>query len=69
MPINAGIEFAKANEEYFKASTPEERLKALKLMLTTAPSHKGAEKLRNQLKQRYAALKKEIEKAKKSGKK
>ncbi len=69
MPINAGIEFTKANEEYFKASTPEERLKALKLMLTTAPSHKGAEKLRNQLKQRYAALRKEIEKAKKQGKK
>jgi len=69
MPINAGIEFAKANEEYFKASTPEERLKALKLMLSTAPKHKGAEKLRNQLKQRYAVLKKEIEKEKKASKK
>jgi ribosome-interacting GTPase 1 len=69
MPINAGIEFAKANEEYLRASTAEERLKALKLMLSTAPKHKGAEKLRNQLKQRYAGLKKELEKEKKAAKK
>lgn len=68
MPINAGPEFAKANEEYLKASTAEEKLKALKLMLSTAPKHKGAEKLRNQLKQRYSALKKEIEKEKKAAK-
>lgn len=68
MPINAGIEFAKANEEYLNASTPEEKLKALKLMLSTAPKHKGAEKLRNQLKQRYSELKKEIEREKKAAK-
>jgi len=68
MPINAGPEFAKANEEYLNASTAEEKLKALKLMLSTAPKHKGAEKLRNQLKQRYAALKKELEKEKKAAK-
>jgi ribosome-interacting GTPase 1 len=68
MPINAGPEFAKANGEYLKASTAEEKLKALKLMLSTAPKHKGAEKLRNQLKQRYSALKKEIEKEKKAAK-
>ena len=69
MPINAGYEFAKANEEYLKASTPEEKLKALKLMLSTAPKHKGAEKLRNQLKQRYSELRKEIEREKKAAKK
>ncbi len=68
MPINAGPEFAKANEEYLKASTAEEKLKALKLMLSTAPKHKGAEKLRNQLKQRYSILKKELEKEKKAAK-
>lgn len=69
MPINAGPEFAKANEEYLKASTTEEKLKALKLMLSTAPKHKSSEKLLDQLKKRYAESKKELAKEKKAGKK
>jgi len=69
MPINAGFEYAKANDEYLKASTTEEKIKALKLLITTAPKHKGSEKLLQQLKRRLADLKKEQIKEKKAGKK
>jgi ribosome-interacting GTPase 1 len=69
MPINAGVEFAKAQEEYLKAVTTEEKILALKKMLASAPKHKGAEKLLNQLKQRLASLKKELEKEKSTKKK
>jgi len=68
MPINAGPEFAKANEEYLKAVTTEEKIKALKLMISTSPRHKGSEKLLQNLKRRLADLKKEQIKEKKAGK-
>ncbi len=68
MPTNASIAYALAQEEYFKASTPAERLAALKKMISTAPKHKSAEKLNAQLKRRLADLKKDIEKEKKAGK-
>jgi len=68
MPINAGPEFAKAQEEYFRASTTEEKIAALKKMITTAPKHKGSEKLLQQLKRSLSDLKKEHIKEKKAGK-
>ena len=68
MPINAGPEYAKANEEYLNASTTEEKIKALKLMISTAPKHKGSEKLLDQLKKRLAEQKKEQIKEKKASK-
>jgi len=68
MPINAGFEFGKASDEYNKASTTDEKIKALKNMITTAPKHKGAEKLLQQLKRRLAELKNEQIREKKAGK-
>ncbi len=68
MPTNVSVDYALAQEEYFKAKTSAERLAALKKMISTAPKHKSAEKLNAQLKRRLADLKKEIVKEKKAGK-
>ncbi len=70
MPINASPHFNKAQGEYLAAQTTEQKIKALKKMIALAPSHKGAENLRAQLKRRLAKLKyvKEKEEKKKSGK-
>ncbi|MBU1204043.1 MAG: 50S ribosome-binding GTPase [Nanoarchaeota archaeon] len=69
MPINATYEYGLAEEGYHEAQTTEERIKALQKMLSTAPSHKGSEKLRDEIKRKLAKardlLKKE--KGKKGG--
>ena len=59
MPTNVTIEYAKANEQYQKAKTREDKIEALEEMIRYAPSHKGGENLRKQLKQRLAKLKKQ----------
>lgn len=57
MPINASIYFLKAEQEYHEAQTTEQKLKALKKMLSLSPGHKGAEKLRKDIKERIRRLK------------
>lgn len=71
MPINAGYEYAEAEEKYYNASTNEEKILALEEMLRTAPSHKGSEKFKGDIRAKIKKLKQEIEKSKskKSGKK
>jgi len=71
MPVNATIEFKKAEDTYFKAVTVEEKIKALQLMLSTSPTHKGSEKLRQKIKTDLAKCKKlqEREKSAKKGSK
>lgn len=64
MPINAHPEYIAAEKEYFNAKTPEEKLKTLENMISVAPAHKGAEKLRAELKTRYKKLKEKLEKGK-----
>ncbi|MCL5730188.1 MAG: 50S ribosome-binding GTPase [Candidatus Pacearchaeota archaeon] len=64
MPINAHPEYIASEKEYFAAQTPEEKLKALEKMISLAPGHKGAEKLRAELKTRYKKLKEKLEKGK-----
>ena len=56
MPINATIYYYKAEQEYHEAETTQQKLKALRKMLATAPSHKGSEKLRADIKKRMAQL-------------
>ena len=72
MPINASIEFEKARGKYDAAQTQSEKLAALQEMRSTAPAHKGGEKLRAGISGKIAKLKKEMEKqrlqAKKSSK-
>jgi small GTP-binding protein len=57
MPTNVTAEYAAADMEYTKASTTEEKLKALQKMLSAAPTHKGAEKLRQEIKTKISKLK------------
>ncbi|MFH1637488.1 MAG: GTPase [Candidatus Woesearchaeota archaeon] len=54
MPINAKPEYFKAEGKYYQAETTAERIKALEEMLSKAPSHKGAEKLRAGIKQKLS---------------
>jgi ribosome-interacting GTPase 1 len=72
MPANVTPHYQKAERIYLEAKTTEQKIRALKRMIALAPSHKGAENLRANLKKRLARLKytkeKEIRK-KKSGKK
>jgi len=57
MPINASPEYFAAEQRYLEAKTKEEKIEALEDMIRLAPSHKGGEKLRMELKQRLAKLK------------
>ncbi|VVB78645.1 GTPase Obg [uncultured archaeon] len=68
MPINAGFEYARAEEKYFKAQTDSERLVALEEMLRTAPAHKGSERFRGDIRLKIKKLKESMIRAKKSGK-
>ena len=68
MPINAGYEYAEAEKEYFKADTNEEKIYALEGMLRAAPTHKGSEKFRGDMRLKIKKLKEEIVKAKKASK-
>jgi len=57
MPINATYEYEEAEKKFLSAQTIPEKLKALQEMLTKAPSHKGAEKLRKSIKERIKKYK------------
>lgn len=67
MPVNAGIEYGKAEEEYLEANTPEEKLIALQKMLSLCPKHKGSEKLQKEIKEKIKKIKESIKKAVKKG--
>ncbi|OYT42775.1 MAG: hypothetical protein B6U78_00020 [Candidatus Aenigmarchaeota archaeon ex4484_224] len=68
MPINAPIEYYKAEEKYLKAKTIDEKIAALEEMIRLLPKHKGTENLLAQLRKRLAKLKKQKEQKKKVGK-
>jgi hypothetical protein len=69
MPTNVTPQYKKAEQEYLQARTTQERLDALKRMLSLAPGHKGAEYLRANIKTRIARLKEILEKERKQVKK
>jgi len=69
MPINAGPEYGAAERKYHEAKTPEEKLKALENLLRHAPSHKGSEVLRADIKLKISKLKLLMAKQKKIAKK
>ena len=68
MPTNVTPEFQRAEKEYFMAEGLKDKLKCLQRMLSVAPSHKGGEKLRKDIKQRIARYKSLLEKEKLSAK-
>lgn len=61
MPLNAPIEFFKAEEKFKSAKTKEEKIAALEEMIRLCPKHKSAENMLSQLKSRLAKLKKQKE--------
>ena len=67
MPINPGYEYINAERKFQESRTDGEKIAALEEMLSTAPSHKGAEKLREGIKTKLSKLKKK--EASKSAKK
>ncbi|MEM4396391.1 MAG: TGS domain-containing protein [Candidatus Woesearchaeota archaeon] len=62
MATNVTVEFVLAQEEYEKAQTPLEKLKALEKMYATVPKHKGTEKLRADIGKKMAYWRKMLEK-------
>lgn len=68
MPINATYEYAQAEKKFQDASTIQEKLQALKEMLSKSPSHKGAESLRKEIKEKISKYKELVEKEKKQKK-
>jgi uncharacterized protein len=68
MTVNAHPEYLSAEKEYDLADNDEDRLVALEKMISFLPGHKGAEKLRAQIKLRYKRLKEKMTKEKKSKK-
>ncbi len=68
MPINAKPEYFRAEKKYHEASTIAEKIAGLEEMLKTAPSHKGAENLRAQIKQKLSKLRTQIEKTRQTSK-
>jgi len=66
MPTNVDVKFKEAEEEYLKAKTKKEKLRALKKMLAFAPKHKGTEKLIAEIKIKIKKLKEELKRERKA---
>jgi len=62
MPLNAGVEYGLAQDEYTKANSDVEKLKALQKMFASCPKHKGAEGELQEIKTKISKLKAKIEK-------
>ncbi len=60
MSTNLSPEYHEAEERYRAAQTDEDRLTALRGMLSATPKHKGTEKMQADLKSRISKLKKEV---------
>lgn len=62
MPTNVPIEYVVAEQNYKKASTVEEKIRALRMMLAYCPKHKGCENLRAEIKSKISKLKAKLKK-------
>jgi len=60
--------YQRAEQEYHEATTDEERIACLEIMMKEVPKHKSSENMRKNLTNRYKKLKAGLEKQKKSGK-
>ncbi len=69
MPANLTAQYLKAEEAYRQATTVEEELKCLQVMLQEIPKHKGTDHLQAQLKSKISKAKKEMAAEKRTGKK
>src|SRR5436189_5201292 len=69
MAVNLTPQYHKAEAEFKKAQTAEERLECLKKMYQLVPKHKASEKLQAELKTKLSEAKEEVEQARKHPKK
>jgi len=60
--------YQRAEQEYHEATTNEERIACLEIMMKEVPKHKSSENMRKNLTNRYKKLKMNVAKQKKSGK-
>jgi len=60
--------YQRAEQEYHEATTDEERVACLEIMMKEVPKHKSSENMRKNLTNRYKKLKVGLAKRKKSGK-
>lgn len=67
MPANLTPQYLKAEEEFKKASTSEEKVTCLEEMLSTIPKHKGTDKLVADIRKKIKKIKESDEKKKASG--
>ena len=64
MPANLTQQYLKAEEEYRRASSPEEELACLQVMMKEIPKHKGTDHLQADLKAKMAKFRREIDRGK-----
>jgi len=62
MPTNLSPEYYEADKRYRAAQSDDERLSALREMLSSIPKHKGTEKMQADLKSRIAKLRQQVSK-------
>lgn len=67
MPTNATAEYKKAEADFRRARTPEDRLAGLREMLRTLPKHKGTEHLQADIRTRIKELTEELAGPRKGG--
>jgi ribosome-interacting GTPase 1 len=67
MPANLTPQYFAAEQQFKEAKTPEDKLAALRLMLSVIPKHKGTEKLQADIKRRISRMQDESRKAQKKG--
>jgi ribosome-interacting GTPase 1 len=67
VPANLTPQYKEAEARYRRATSPEEKLSALREMLAVIPKHKGTEKLQGDLRKRLSKLQSEIRQRSRSG--
>ncbi|NLX56454.1 MAG: TGS domain-containing protein [Planctomycetaceae bacterium] len=67
MPANLTPQYHKAEQEYRRATSPEEELEWLQVMLRELPKHKGTDKLNAELKQKISKAKRELQQGRSTG--
>lgn len=68
MPANLTPQYLKAEEAYRRATTLEEELQCLQVMLQEIPKHKGTDHLQADIKAKIAKVKRELAAEKRTGK-
>ena len=69
MPTNVTPEFERAERRYREAGGDDEKLDALREMLSTIPKHKGTEKMQADIKRRISQLSRTMAKGRRAGRK